>query len=206
LEIGVKRFILLACLLVAGCNETLTIEIGDSPPAAVVVTKPDVTYPAFQEEFPTINLIQALRQENWLGDQNEGSCVHASLIAAFRWQGRDDLADMWRERYENGEYPDGLNEKLDKEGVRYAVTSQENDVAFLEWAIRTRRGCCVTVMGGAHMVLLVGLNAERASVIDNNHPEKIIHMSRESFISEWCNSRSWAVTPVYTPPAPKPYE
>ena len=136
-----KRFILLACLLMSGCNEQIIIDLGDSPPAAVVVNKPDARYPAFQEEFPTVNLIEALRQENWLGSENEGSCVHASMIMAFRHQGRDDLADLWRDRYENGEHPEGLNEKLDKEGVRYAFTSQENDVAFLEWAIRTRRGC-----------------------------------------------------------------
>lgn len=200
-----KRLILLACLLMVGCNGTLTIEFGGSVPPGVV-SKPDVHYPGFQEEFPTVNLIEALRQENWLGREGEGSCVHATMIMLLRWQGRDELADYWKHTYENGEWPEGLADKCGREGIRFAYTSEEKDVSFLEWAIRTRRGCGVTCMDGAHMVLLVHLDSEKAGILDNNHPGEIKWMSRQEFLSEWMTSRSWAVTPVYTPPTPLPCE
>jgi hypothetical protein len=88
--------------------------------------------------------------------------------------------------------------------VRYAYTTGENDLSFLEWAVNTRRGCGVTVKGGAHMVLLVHLDAKRAGILDNNFPKEIRWVPRETFLAEWYASQSWAVTPVYVPPPPLP--
>lgn len=196
-----------ACLLLVGCDHTVTVDFGNMTlPHVVDPQRPNIQYPAYESEYPTVNIDGALRQENWLGDEDEGSCVHATMIMLLRWQGRDDLADYWRGRYENGEWPEGLADKFDTEGVRYAYTSQGKDVSFLEWACRTRRGCGVTVQEGRHMVMLVHLDAERAGIIDNNRPGEIQWRSRESFLNEWFNSRSWAVTPVYTPPPPLPCE
>lgn len=177
--------------------------------------------PVASTEVPTVNLPIRLRQKNWEGKKlyrdsdgklhGEGSCVHATMISLFRWQGRYWMADHWRKTYDSGETPDAiigdpncnLKDKLDREGVRYAYTT-DGDVAFLEWACSTRRGCGVTVMGGRHMVALVHLDGERAGIMDPNNPKEIYYVPREQFIAEWQNSNGWAVTPVYTPAPPLP--
>jgi hypothetical protein len=200
-----RRFLialtLLACI---GCNETVTIDFGAWDVPASIKSVP--RYPAYQGEYPTVNLEEAFREKNWLGPQGEGSCVHASMTMLFRWQGRYDLADMWRRTYADGEWTGGtgLAAKFDKEGVRYAYTTGKKDLSFLEWAVATRRGCGVTMKGGAHMVILIHLDAERAGILDNNFPEEFRWVPRETFLAEWYSSQSWAVTPVYTPPPPLP--
>lgn len=196
--------LLLMCML--GCDTGITVDLGNGfgiTPSSTPV-RPDHAYPEYEREYPTVNLEQAFRQGNWIGSQGEGSCVHATMIMLFRWQGREDLATRWRETYENGEWYDGLASKFDKEGVRYAYTWNRNDVRFLEWACMTRRGCGVTVRGGAHMVMLVHLDQERAGILDNNNIQEIKWVPRQTFLSEWYSSNSWAVTPVYTPPPPLP--
>ena len=62
--------------------------------------------------------------------------------------------------------------KFDREGIRYAYVTN-GDVRFLEWACRTRRGCGITVMGGAHMVALVHLDDKWAAILDNNNVEQV---------------------------------
>ena len=198
--------VLLLTVCMLGCDQEIKLDFGWGFGDTPTDNRPDYVYPEFQREFPTVNLEQSFRQGNWLGSQREGSCVHATMIMLFRWQGREDLAEKWRATYENGEWHDGLAAKFDKEGVRYAYTWKQNDVRFLEWACKTRRGCGVTVLGGAHMVMLVHLDDKWAGILDNNFTEKIKWVPRQTFISEWKNSYSWAVTPVYTPPPPLPSE
>jgi hypothetical protein len=194
--------IMLVCML--GCDQEITIEDDFSRPLLTPIpTRPELEYPA-QVERPTVNLEHFLRESNWLGSQREGSCVHATMVMLFRWQGREDLAIKWRETYGNGEYAHVLADKLNKEGVRYAYTQNKNDVNFLEWACQSRRGCGVTTKGGAHMVMLVHLDAEWAGIIDNNDIDEVKWIPRQTFLSEWQRSYSWAVTPVYTPPPPLP--
>jgi hypothetical protein len=128
------------------------------------------------------------------------------MVMLFRLQGQYDLADKWRRTYADGEWTGGtsLAAHFETEGVRYAYTTGKKDLSFLEWAVATRRGCGVTVKGGAHMVLLVHLDAERAGILDNNFPDEIKWVPRETFLAEWYASQSWAVTPVYVPPPPLP--
>jgi hypothetical protein len=159
--------------------------------------------PASAMEFPTVNLPLNMRQRNWLGDEGEGSCVHATMVMLFRWQGRDDLADLWRKTYGNGESYETLEKKLEAQGVRYAYTTK-GDVEFLEWACRTRRGCGVTVDGGAHMVALVHFDANWAGVLDNNQVDVITWYRRDDFVKHWREAHGWAVTPVYDPAPPLP--
>ena len=156
-----------------------------------------------KKERPVVNVPLALRQSNWLGSNREGSCVHASMISLFRWQGRYRTADYWRKTYGNGEWPEDMAAKFDREGIRYAYV-ENGDVRFLEWACRTRRGCGITVMGGAHMVALVHLDDRWAALLDNNNVSKFIWVPRETLIAEWKASYGWAVTPIYTPAAPLP--
>jgi len=183
----IRVFLTLALLLsVAGC---------ETAPFTGPVTA--------AKERPTVNVPLALRQSNWIGNQGEGSCVHATMISLLRWQYRLNTADYWRRTYGDGEYPEGLANKLDNEGIRYAYVTN-GDVRFLEWAVRTRRGCGITVMGGAHFVALVHLDDNWAAILDNNNVSKFKWVPRATLIAEWKASHGWAVTPIYTPAAPLP--
>ena len=162
--------------------------------------QPEVKVTAFTER-PTVNLPIKARQENWLGSAGNGSCVHATMVSLFRWQGRFGMADHWRRTYGDGEGPTDLATLFDREGVRYAYT-ESGDVGFLEWALRTHSGCGVTVNGGTHMEALVYLDDKEACILDNNDTTNYHWMPRELFISEWKNSNGWAVTMIYTPAAP----
>lgn len=169
--------------------------------AANIETKSDTYVTTGSLERPTVNLPVSARQENWLGRGGQGSCVHATMVSLFRWQGRLSMARHWRDTYGDGEGPSDLAAKFDREGVRYAYTDS-GDVRFLEWALRTQRGCGVTVKGGIHMVALVYLDATQACILDNNDVQNYHWMPREVFLSEWKNSNGWAVAMIYTPSAP----
>jgi hypothetical protein len=155
-------------------------------------------------ERPTVNVPMARRHRNWLGPQGEGSCVHASMVYLLHWMGRHKEADWWLTHNGDGEWDTDLAEKFDRAHIRYAYTSEKGNVKFLEWALKTHRGCGVTVMGGKHMIVLVHLDEKWAGLWDNNYPTKFRWVPRKTFIAEWLNSHSWAVTPVYTPSAPLP--
>jgi hypothetical protein len=172
---------------------------------AVAGCEPKTTIPSnpVTKERPVVNIPPALRQRNWIGNRQEGSCVHATMISLLRWQGRRNAADYWRQKYGSGEWPEDLAAKFDKEGIRYAYVTN-GDVRFLEWSCRTRRGCGITVMGGAHMVALVHLDEKWAALLDNNNVSKFTWVPRETLIAEWKASYGWAVTPIYTPAAPLP--
>jgi len=154
-------------------------------------------------ERPTVNIPLSLRQSNWRGSEGEGSCVHAAMISLFRWQGRANTAERWLRTYGGGEWPDDMASKLNRDGIRFA-SCENGDVKFLEWACRTRRGCGITIMGGAHMVTLVHLDAKWAAILDNNRVGQFIWIPRETLIAEWQASFGWAITPVYSPAAPLP--
>jgi hypothetical protein len=156
-----------------------------------------------KRERPTVNVPLVLRQQNWRGHQGEGSCTWASVISLLRWQGQYQTADWIRKNYSDGAWPDSLAIKLNRRGVRFAYVTN-GDVNFLEWACRTRRGCGITVLGGAHMVALVHLDDKWAAILDNNNVEQFIWVPRETLIAEWRASDGWAVTPVYDPAAPLP--
>lgn len=155
-------------------------------------------------ERPIVNIPSEFRKSNWLSPNGYGSCAHASFITLLRWQGRYETAKMWERKYSGGEWHTSFGKKLEKEGIRFAYTAEADDVSFLKWACRTRRGCAVTVNGGTHMVTLVHLDEEWAAILDNKFTENFIWIPREHFIAEWKASYSWAVTPVYKPSAPAP--
>ena len=154
-------------------------------------------------EVPAVNIPEKLKQENWIGRQGEGSCVHATLISLLRWQGQPKLADYWRSHFSDGEYPDSMQSKLDSAGVRYAWHIG-GDERFLEWSCRTRRGAGIRIHGGAHMVALVHLTPKFAGVLDNNDVSRIKWMERDALINDWKGCNGWAFSPVYSPAAPLP--
>lgn len=151
-----------------------------------------------------VGLPSRMRERNWLGSSGQGSCVHAAMVHLFRWQGRHAQAQWWRQRFGDGETPDGLTAKLTAAGIPFAET-RAGDAAFLDWALRTRRGAAVVVQNGAHMVTLAGLDRREARILDSNHPQQIQGLSREQFLDEWRRSGGWAVTPLGTPPPPDPW-
>lgn len=153
-------------------------------------------------ESPVFNLPLKLRQENWLGPNRSGSCVHASFVMLLRWQGQYEWANYWKQKYADGEYYDRFCERLDDNKITYSSINGTYDPAFLQWAIDTRRGCMVTCMNGRHMVVLAHMDATRIGILDNNDIGKIHWYPREQFLQEWRNSGCWALTPVYAPAPP----
>ncbi len=195
---------LLSTATIVGCiatfclneSESLSVSIPGDTSAAIINTAP--------AEIPIVDIPPEWRIRNW-SLFGEGSCVHASLYMLFRWQGRHELAQWWRTNHHSGEIPSRLEQKLNAAGVTWAATTN-GDIDFLEWACRTRRGCGVTVQGGAHMVCLVHLDDTWAGLLDNNDPSRIRWRTRQSFLSEWKNSGwQWAVTPIYEPPPRVPW-
>lgn len=147
-------------------------------------------------EVPVMNLPEHARCRNY----NGGSCVCASTISALRWQGQDELADKVRQACSGGQSAGSLHEKLERLGIRYAYTTS-GDVKFLEWCIRTRRGCGITFFSN-HFINLVHLDGQRAILMDNNHPKDFITLERDEFIRRWRGHGGWATALVYQPPPP----
>jgi hypothetical protein len=146
----------------------------------------------------------AYRRKNWTGNRGQGSCVHAAFVHLLHWQGQHDMAEWWAAHHANGETADSMATKLEATGLRFAET-RSGDEAFLEWAIRTRRGAGVVVQNGAHMVNLVGLTRQTAQILDSNSPDQIQQRPRDEFVREWKESGGWAVTPVFPPLPPDPW-
>lgn len=181
-----KYLLLILCLFCAGCSD-------------FDVSGPHTSGRSYHTERPVCNLPLSLRQHNWLSPNREGSCTHATVTTALRWSNRPETADWWRTHHSGGEFPESLAAKLDAAGIRYAMTVNANDVAFLEYAIESRRGCLVTIMGGRHAVFLADLTDTEAAIIDNNSPDVIQWWDRATFLTEWQNSNSWAIAVLYSP-------
>lgn len=168
--------------------------------------------PTATAEVPTVNLPKTLWRQN-----RGGSCVHCSAVMLWRWQGQYEWANYWWSKYSGGEWAERLHERCDAEGVTYCDTWGENDVGFLEWSLRTRRGCLVGVSNGwlygyedrtiAHAVCLVYMDDKVVGILDNNvtsmnGPGQVKYVSRAAFLRDWKSFGSWAWTPISTPPAP----
>jgi len=168
------------------------------------------------QEIPTVNLPKALWKQNWAFSPMQGSCVHASAMMLWRWQGQYEWANYWGKKYYHGEYDSRFHKRCDQEGVTYCDTYGVGDVSHLTWAMRTRRGALVAVSDGylygynvpkiSHAVCLVHLDSKWAGILDNNDtgqgPGVVKWVDSKRFVRDWLNSGSWAWTPVSTPPAP----
>lgn len=152
-------------------------------------------------ERPQVNVPIALRQSNWK-HHARGSCAHAALITALRWQGQFELADWWRRHHGGGAGVADMHAAMDAAGVRYAQTHDEADESFLEWAVATRRGCVVATNGFTHAVFLVHIDDQYVGLIGVNFTDPVIWVDREEFLNEWRASRSWAFAVVYSPAPP----
>ncbi|HET6878669.1 MAG TPA: hypothetical protein VFI31_00770 [Pirellulales bacterium] len=165
-------------------------------PCLPLSLSPCLTAAQVGAEHPTMNLPLEARCKNYGG----GSCVCASTISLLRWQGRDDLAAALRNTCAGGQSAASLHAKLERLGVYYAATTS-GDVAFLEWAVRTRRGCGLTFYP-MHYVNLVDLTDDQATLLDNNRVGQYITLPRDEFVRRWRGYGGWATAVVYSPAAP----
>lgn len=189
----VAALLLLLLLFLVGCD--LVDQVVDRP---------------IKIERPTVNLPIELRQRNWQGNRGQGSCVWATTVSLLRWQGQNQLANKIKS-YGDGAGWDMLAKVADREGIRYAFITN-GDVNFLEWSLKTRRGCGI-VWGynpktnyGNHFITLVYLDAKYACVLDNNDTQNYHWMPREKLIAEWKKCGGWAFAVVYSPLPPLPQE
>lgn len=128
----------------------------------------------------------------------DGSCVHCAWCTLLEQNNMHDMAAWWRQRYHGGESASGLRSKANAAGIVYADTVR-GEVAFVEWACRTGRGCLVNDMPG-HVRTLMGLDNTHAYIKDNNgSASRVIVYPRDQWLRMW---RGWAATPVYSPTPP----
>lgn len=184
-----------ALLLFAGCEDELAPRRlpcdGQSCPA----------YQPETVEVPIVNAPYGARQKNWI-KYRSGSCYHAAICSNMIWQGLEEQAAWWRQTYGAAESTRGIAQKLDAAGLRFAATST-GDVAFLEWAIRTRRGVAFPYFT-RHAINLVHLDAEWAGLQDNNSTGKFIWVRRDEFLHNWRHKYGGCAITVVGSPAPPP--
>jgi hypothetical protein len=154
-------------------------------------------------QYPVVDIPAALRQENWPGEEGGGSCVHASMMSILRWQGQYAMAEWWGKTYDSGEYASRMALRMAQAGIPFCETTS-GDPAFLDWCHKTRRGACIVVSGGRHMVNILHCDANYVCILDNNYPSKYTWYNRTAFIKYWQNSGGWAFTPYYSPAPPTP--
>lgn len=195
------------CLLL-GVSIVLPIGTADLVDGPIHVPDPVAdALPRPRPELPTVDIPTEWRCTNWSSLTNgQGSCVHASCVMLLRWMELHELAEWWRQSYSGGEYSDRMHQKLTAAGIQFAATTN-GDIAFLEWAVRTRRGACITINNAAHMVCLVHLDESRVGILDNNHTDRIDWHRRAEFLQAWQSSPApWAFTLVYNPPPASPWK
>lgn len=142
----------------------------------------------FGSASPQMDLPPAYRQRN-----EAGSCVHATTVMLLRWVGLHDKADEWWSNYHNGEHAARHTDRLEVEGLTFAVTTDGDD-DLLEYALATRRGMGVGDTPN-HCRALVGRvehgGRTCAVILDNNHIGKYIYEPWEEWHAGWKNQGGW---------------
>lgn len=204
---GRHFFVAVALCLAVGCttNEGThnVVSSEGRGPSARRTDAPVVIPPLGFDEL-------AFRERNY---GKEGSCGYATLCFLLKRQGQFADAERVRKNYGGGIVP-GSAGSFEKCGIRYAETFDQSDIAFLEWACASGRGCgvscsawcekCQKLHYCVHCIALVYLDDEIAVTIDPNGPEVKQIWPRDKFLEDWLRSKSWAFTPVYQPLPPEP--
>lgn len=191
----------LAALLVAvGCDDRPKRKRKPQPvPQQCVPGQPCPYRTVRLDEIPIVNPPENSRFRNYAG----GSCYHASIQQVMVMQGFGKQALDYREKYAHAAGTHTIADNLDREGFRFAYTD-EGDVAFLEWCMRTRRAAAITYFRN-HAVTLVHLDATKAMLLDNNRTSQYIEIPRDEFLHKWRNMHGGgAITVVYDPVPPLP--
>lgn len=162
------------------------------------------THAPIADEIPWMNLPREMREWNWGG----GSCVHASTVMCFRWQGDLDRAAMWRRTYSGGESSYGLRRKLDHHGIAYHYTDQAGDDRVLEYGSRTRRGAVIFYYPN-HSICFAGYarrgGNEYAVLLDNNRIDEFIWVPKADFLRHWRGYGGFALVLLGSPAPRQPY-
>lgn len=194
---------LLLLVLISGCVVPAQLELAEPRPL----------------EVPVANIPKEMRIRNWASTRpdkyGQGSCVHASTIHVFKWQGEEKLAEYWRNKYSGGETSVSITRYLKSEGIPYVSTLNEEtyecsgDPAFLQWVSDTRRAATIW-WKPSHACTFVGFveikGVPHAAVLDNNYPERIEYHEAKKFITEWRKFGGFALAITQPPPrAPLPW-
>lgn len=152
-----------------------------------------------------MDLPESMRTRNRPPDvRSAGSCVHCSTISLLKWQGQHEMAAWWRDQYSGGEYDDRLIKRMESAGLRYAYT-EDGDMGFIEWAVKTRRGAGVFYKP-SHAINVVGMDSENVYLLDNNRVGEYEAVPRSEFAWSWKNRYGgfgWALVGYPIPP-PEP--
>lgn len=199
----IRLLIILLLLVTCGCTPVTRVYPLPAPPA----------------ETPVCNLPVQLRQQNWTGRLNQGSCVYASLVNHTRWLNLPTLADQIRQTRGDGEYAQRLMQYLDtvqwrdadgrsRNGVEYRFT-EKADPRFLDWCSSERLGC-ILWWKPSHCCTFVGWVRDQngnqfAAILDNNYIQRIEYTPREQFIRLWAGYGGFALAVLDDPAIPVPY-
>lgn len=145
------------------------------------------------------DLPEQWRERNYAG----GSCGHAAMISALRWQGLYELADWWRSNHAGGVTDTSMINAAEQAGLRFAYTDQAES-KFLEWCGRTRRAAVIFYFP-AHAINFLGYHDGKAVLLDNNRTDRYLYVPRAEFLSKWAGWGGFALAPVYDPRSPKPW-
>lgn len=186
-------------LLLSGLGTAAALGLaGTSAPRLERVVIPELLRPV--SEIP-VDAARPIRQRNW-NSGGAGSCMHASWMTHLRWVGMPDVATWWGQHSGGRGGVQHVRAIADRIGLKYASTEKENNVGFLEWASRTRRGAAVYYFDD-HAVTFCGFLNGLAWVIDNNSPDQFISVPHDEFTKNWCRYGSGAITAIGSPPAPR---
>lgn len=135
----------------------------------------------------------------------DGRCVHCAWAQLLEQMNMHEMAEWWWKNHGGGENASGLLAKANAVGLKIAMTTSK-DMNFVEWSVRTGRGCLVNDKPG-HVRTFVGMDPpgtphRKVYINDNNGPcDRIIVYDRDMWYRDmW---RGWAATPVYNPAPPR---
>lgn len=154
-----------------------------------------------------------------------GLCVFTSIEIMSRWLNVMEVAGFqkWMENKPGGGFPAKVDQMIaafcKEKGIAVPEYVQHTggDDAFLDLAVSTGRGACVTYAGFDgfykdqwgrdcwidHMVYLAHLDQDWAAIIDNNRPGSWVWMSRKEFLTRWrARGGGWAFVFLASPPPP----
>lgn len=155
-----------------------------------------------EQAYPRIDLSIADVERN-----RGASCCHAAVASLLKYQGEPELAEAYFRRHRGGSYDTLLAKQLADSGVKYAMTSGEQDDAWLRWAMQSGHGAAVGLVDFYgprrdgkhyyHAVLLLHLDSDHACLVDVNFPEKTHWIDASEFLQWWHRTGSWAFTTLY---------
>ena len=183
-----NRFWIVLALCLSGCADLLAVT-----PEAVYDIRPVTELPV-----------------RWRATNYGPSCGWASTESALRIAGKTDAADWLRKNRSGPSSSGNINPALDQLGLKYVYTV-DGDERLLDWAIETRRCCCVS-WDAKHATDLIGKewrtnlitkeDAWYAVILDNNQVKTYRYIPWEQFIKEWKGYGGWAWAFTYRPPLP----